>query len=148
MSTLFFVPIIAGDSLVFTEQFHVTYKGICCSDRRVFQNENVEASQNDMLECAIQFDSFLSTARTLLQESYSIAQELGRKLDMTAMPVFLMKTSSSFSPTFRNFAQFELHRQPLLNRRRLHPGSLGFSTDNIADRSRRRQRQCRQRRRH
>jgi len=42
-----------------------------------------------MLECAIQFEGFLATAKTILNETYSIAQELNRKLEpLTGMVAF------------------------------------------------------------
>ena len=136
MGTLFFVPIVLVGLWFFMNQVSMPIKDVI--DRlKSFQNESVEgASQNDMLECAIQFDTFLSTARTLLQESYSIAQEIGRKLEpLTAMPVFSDENVKQFFTDVQEISRSSNYIANTLESTTLHIQEVSASAQTIADRS-------------
>ena len=136
MGTLFFVPVVLIALWFFMNQVSMPIKDVI--DRlKSFQNESVEgASQNDMLECAIQFDTFLSTARTLLQESYSIAQEIGRKLEpLTAMPVFSDENVKQFFTDVQEISRSSNYIANTLESTTLHIQEVSASAQTIADRS-------------
>ena len=100
-----------------------------------FQNEKDEASQ-DMLECAIQFDSFLATAKTLLQESYSIAQEIGRKLEpLTVMSVFSDDNVKQFFTDVQEISRSSNYIANTLDSTTAHIQEVSASAQTIADRS-------------
>ena len=135
MGTLFFVPIVLVFLWFFMNQVSMPIKDVI--DRlKSFQNESAEGSQNDMLECAIQFDTFLSTARTLLQESYSIAQEIGRKLEpLTAMPVFSDENVKQFFTDVQEISRSSNYIANTLESTTLHIQEVSASAQTIADRS-------------
>lgn len=100
-----------------------------------FQNEKDEPSQ-DMLECAIQFDSFLATAKTLLQESYSIAQEIGRKLEpLTVMSVFSDDNVKQFFTDVQEISRSSNYIANTLDSTTAHIQEVSASAQTIADRS-------------
>ncbi|MBQ2594104.1 MAG: methyl-accepting chemotaxis protein [Candidatus Riflebacteria bacterium] len=100
-----------------------------------FQNEKDEASQ-DMLECAFQFDSFLATAKTLLQESYSIAQEIGRKLEpLTVMSVFSDDNVKQFFTDVQEISRSSNYIANTLDSTTAHIQEVSASAQTIADRS-------------
>ena len=100
-----------------------------------FQNEKDEGSQ-DMLECAIQFDSFLATAKTLLQESYSIAQEIGRKLEpLTVMSVFSDDNVKQFFTDVQEISRSSNYIANTLDSTTAHIQEVSASAQTIADRS-------------
>lgn len=136
MGTLFFVPIVLVGLWFFMNQVSMPIKDVI-NRLKSFQNESVEgASQNDMLECAIQFDTFLSTARTLLQESYSIAQEIGRKLEpLTAMPVFSDENVKQFFTDVQEISRSSNYIANTLESTTLHIQEVSASAQTIADRS-------------
>jgi methyl-accepting chemotaxis protein len=136
MGTLFFVPIVIMLLWFFMNQVSIPIKDVV-ERLRSFQNENNEnASQSDMLECAIQFDSFLVTARTLLQESYSIAQEIGRKLEpLTAMPVFSDENVKQFFTDVQEISRSSNYIANTLESTTLHIQEVSASAQTIADRS-------------
>jgi len=135
MGTLFFVPIVLVALWFFMNQVSMPIKDVI--DRlKSFQNESAEGGQNDMLECAIQFDTFLSTARTLLQESYSIAQEIGRKLEpLTAMPVFSDENVKQFFTDVQEISRSSNYIANTLESTTLHIQEVSASAQTIADRS-------------
>ena len=135
MGTLFFVPIVLIALWFFMNQVSMPIKDVI--DRlKSFQNESAEGGQNDMLECAIQFDTFLSTARTLLQESYSIAQEIGRKLEpLTAMPVFSDENVKQFFTDVQEISRSSNYIANTLESTTLHIQEVSASAQTIADRS-------------
>lgn len=135
MGTLFFVPIVLIFLWFFMNQVSMPIKDVI--DRlKSFQNESAEGAQNDMLECAIQFDTFLSTARTLLQESYSIAQEIGRKLEpLTAMPVFSDENVKQFFTDVQEISRSSNYIANTLESTTLHIQEVSASAQTIADRS-------------
>ncbi len=135
MGTLFFVPIVLVGLWFFMNQVSMPIKDVI--DRlKSFQNESAEGGQNDMLECAIQFDTFLSTARTLLQESYSIAQEIGRKLEpLTAMPVFSDENVKQFFTDVQEISRSSNYIANTLESTTLHIQEVSASAQTIADRS-------------
>ena len=135
MGTLFFVPIVLVFLWFFMNQVSMPIKDVI--DRlKSFQNESAEGAQNDMLECAIQFDTFLSTARTLLQESYSIAQEIGRKLEpLTAMPVFSDENVKQFFTDVQEISRSSNYIANTLESTTLHIQEVSASAQTIADRS-------------
>ena len=101
-----------------------------------FQNEGGENNQTDMLECAIQFDSFLATARTILQESYSIAQELSRKLEpLTAMSVFSDENVRQFFTDVQEITRSSNYIANTLESTTSHIQEVSASAQTIADRS-------------
>ncbi|MBR4569966.1 MAG: methyl-accepting chemotaxis protein [Candidatus Riflebacteria bacterium] len=100
-----------------------------------FQNEKDKVSQ-DMLECAIQFDSFLATAKTLLQESYSIAQEIGRKLEpLTVMSVFSDDNVKQFFTDVQEISRSSNYIANTLDSTTAHIQEVSASAQTIADRS-------------
>ena len=100
-----------------------------------FQNEK-EGSTQDMLECAFQFDSFLATAKTLLQESYSIAQEIGRKLEpLTVMSVFSDDNVKQFFTDVQEISRSSNYIANTLDSTTAHIQEVSASAQTIADRS-------------
>jgi len=103
---------------------------------RVFQNESSDTSQVDMLEAAIHFDTFLVTARTILQESYSIAQELNRKLEpLTAMPVFSDENVRQFFTDVQEISRSSNYIANTLDSTTAHIQEVSGSAQTIASRS-------------
>ncbi len=103
---------------------------------RVFQNESTETGQVDMLEAAIHFDTFLVTARTILQESYSIAQELNRKLEpLTAMPVFSDENVRQFFTDVQEISRSSNYIANTLDSTTAHIQEVSGSAQTIANRS-------------
>ena len=89
-----------------------------------------------MLECAIQFDSFLATAKTLLQESYSIAQEIGRKLEpLTVMSVFSDDNVKQFFTDVQEISRSSNYIANTLDSTTAHIQEVSASAQTIADRS-------------
>ncbi len=135
MGTLFFVPIVLVVLWFFMNQVSMPIKDVV-ERLKNFQNEASDASQTDMLECAIQFDNFLSTSRTLLQESYSIAQEIGRKLEpLTAMPVFSDENVKQFFTDVQEISRSSNYIANTLESTTLHIQEVSASAQTIADRS-------------
>ena len=103
---------------------------------KIFQNEPASADQVDMLEAAIHFDTFLVTARTILQESYSIAQELNRKLEpLTAMPVFSDENVRQFFTDVQEISRSSNYIANTLDSTTLHIQEVSASAQTIANRS-------------
>ncbi|MDD3145946.1 MAG: methyl-accepting chemotaxis protein [Candidatus Riflebacteria bacterium] len=135
MGTLFFVPAVLLILWFFMNQVSMPIKDVV-ERLKSFQNENLDSAQTDMLECAIQFDSFLSTSRTLLQESYSIAQEIGRKLEpLTAMPVFSDENVKQFFTDVQEISRSSNYIANTLESTTLHIQEVSASAQTIADRS-------------
>ena len=100
-----------------------------------FQNEKDNTPQ-DILECAFQFDSFLATAKTLLQESYSIAQEIGRKLEpLTVMSVFSDDNVKQFFTDVQEISRSSNYIANTLDSTTAHIQEVSASAQTIADRS-------------
>ncbi|OGK08071.1 MAG: hypothetical protein A2W80_10875 [Candidatus Riflebacteria bacterium GWC2_50_8] len=103
---------------------------------RIFQNESSDTSQIDMLEAGIYFDTFLVTARTILQESYSIAQELNRKLEpLTAMPVFSDENVRQFFTDVQEISRSSNYIANTLDSTTAHIQEVSGSAQTIASRS-------------
>ncbi|PKL49326.1 MAG: hypothetical protein CVV42_06445 [Candidatus Riflebacteria bacterium HGW-Riflebacteria-2] len=103
---------------------------------KIFQNESSDTSQVDMLEAAIHFDTFLVTARTILQESYSIAQELNRKLEpLTAMPVFSDENVRQFFTDVQEISRSSNYIANTLDSTAAHIQEVSGSAQTIANRS-------------
>ncbi len=100
-----------------------------------FQNDKEKAPQ-DILECAIQFDSFITTARTLLQESHSIAQEIGRKLEpLTVLSVFSDDNVKQFFTDVQEISRSSNYIANTLDSTTAHIQEVSASAQTIADRS-------------
>lgn len=135
IGTLIFVPFALAVLWFFMAQISAPIKDVV-EKLKNFQNETGEAGQSDMLECAIQFDSFLSTARTILQESYSIAQELGRKLEpLTAMAVFSDENVRQFFTDVQEISRSSNYIANTLESTTSHIQEVSASAQTIADRS-------------
>jgi methyl-accepting chemotaxis protein len=103
---------------------------------KIFQNESSDTSQVDMLGAAIHFDTFLVTARTILQESYSIAQELNRKLEpLTAMPVFSDENVRQFFTDVQEISRSSNYIANTLDSTTAHIQEVSGSAQTIANRS-------------
>ncbi len=103
---------------------------------RSFQNEDPEQSKADMLECAISFDSFLQTAKTILTETYSIAQELNRKLEpLTGMAVFSDDNVSQFFTDVQEISRSSNYIANTLDITTSSIQEVSTSAQTIADRS-------------
>lgn len=102
---------------------------------RSFQNESTEDSQ-DMLECAFQFDSFLATARNLLQESNSIAKEIIHKLEpLTVVQVFSDENVNKFFTDVKEIDKSSNYISKTLESTNNHIQEVSASAQTIADRS-------------
>lgn len=100
-----------------------------------FQNESDKDSQ-DMLECVFKFDSFLSTSRTLLKESYSIAREIGSKLEpLTVMSVFSDDNVKSLFTDVQAISRSSNYIANTLESTTSHIQEVSASAQTIADRS-------------
>ena len=100
-----------------------------------FQNESGEESP-DLLECAFQFDTFLVTSRTLLQESYSIAQEIGKKLEpLTVMSVFSNENILQFNTDVSEISKSSNYISNTLESTNSQIQEVSASAQTIADRS-------------
>jgi methyl-accepting chemotaxis protein len=96
VSSLFFVPFSLFCLWIVMNQLTLPVKDVV-EKLKSFQNETVDSGETDMLESAIQFEVFLQTAKTILTETYSIAQELNRKLEpLTGSSVFSDENVSQF----------------------------------------------------
>ncbi len=133
-SSIFFVVIALV--LLWTYIGHATNPIKEVVDRlKSFQNEGESTSQ-DMLECAFQFDSFLATARTLLQESHSIAQEIGRKLEpLTVMSVFSDDNVKQLFTDVQEISRSSNYIANTLESTTSHIQEVSASAQTIADRS-------------
>ena len=100
-----------------------------------FRNDKEEAPQ-DLLECAFQFDNFLITARSLLQESRSIAQEIGRKLEpLTVTTVFSDDNVKQFFTDVQEISRSSNYIANTLDSTTAHIQEVSTSAQTIADRS-------------
>lgn len=103
---------------------------------RYFQNEDKESDSLDMLECAIHFDNFLSTAKSILHETYSIAQELSRQID----PIIDSKSFSQdnvkhFFTDVQEISRSSNYISNTLDSTTLHIKDVSDSAQTIADKS-------------
>ncbi len=106
-----------------------------------FQNDNSGNGQIDLFECAISFDNFLNTARTLLRESYSISLELAKKLEpLTSISVFSDENVKQFFTDVQEISRSSNYIANTLESTTDHIQEVSASAQTIADRSRRRQR--------
>lgn len=135
VGTFIFVPFTLAVLWFFMTQISAPIREVV-EKLKTFQNEGGEGAQTDMLECAIQFDSFLATARTILQESYSIAQELGRKLEpLTAMAVFSDENVRQFFTDVQEISRSSNYIANTLESTTSHIQEVSASAQTIADRS-------------
>jgi methyl-accepting chemotaxis protein len=101
-----------------------------------FQNDDATVAQSDMLECAIQFEGFLATAKTILNETYSIAQELNRKLEpLTSMGVFSDENVRQFFTDVQEISRSSNYIANTLESTTSHIQEVSASAQTIADRS-------------
>ncbi len=100
-----------------------------------FQNEK-EDVPGDIMECALKFDGFLTTAKTLLQESYSISQEIGKKLEpLTVMSVFSDENVKQFFTDVQEISRSSNYIANTLDSTTAHIQEVSASAQTIADRS-------------
>ena len=100
-----------------------------------FQNEKEDAPQ-DIIECAHKFDNFLTTAKTLLQESYSISQEIGKKLEpLTVISVFSDENVKQFFTDVQEISRSSNYIANTLDSTTAHIQEVSASAQTIADRS-------------
>ena len=100
-----------------------------------FQNEK-EDVPGDIVECALKFDGFLTTAKTLLQESYSISQEIGKKLEpLTVMSVFSDENVKQFFTDVQEISRSSNYIANTLDSTTAHIQEVSASAQTIADRS-------------
>lgn len=101
-----------------------------------FQNDNANNNQVDLFECAIAFDSFLTTARTLLRESYSISIELAKKLEpLTSISVFSDENVKQFFTDVQEISRSSNYIANTLESTTDHIQEVSASAQTIADRS-------------
>lgn len=101
-----------------------------------FQNEDADENQFDMLESAIQFESFLSTAKSILTETYSIAQELSRKLEpLAGTTVFSDENVRHFFTDVQEISRSSNYIANTLDSTTSHIQEVSTSAQTIADRS-------------
>lgn len=135
IGSIIFVPFSLFILWFFMKQASTPIKEVV-EKLKSFQNEGGENNHTDMLECAIQFDSFLATARTILQESYSIAQELSRKLEpLTAMSVFSDENVRQFFTDVQEITRSSNYIANTLESTTSHIQEVSASAQTIADRS-------------
>lgn len=102
-----------------------------------FQNEKVSGSQIDIFECAMVFDSFLVTARTLLRESHSISFELAKKLEpLTSVSAFSDENVKQFFTDVQEISRSSNYIANTLETTTNHIQEVSASAQTIADRSR------------
>ena len=100
-----------------------------------FQNEK-EKVPGDIVECALKFDNFLTTAKTLLQESYSISQEIGKKLEpLTVVSVFSDDNVKQFFTDVQEISRSSNYIANTLDSTTAHIQEVSASAQTIADRS-------------
>lgn len=100
-----------------------------------FQNEK-EDSPQDIVECAYKFENFLTTAKTLLQESYSISQEIGKKLEpLTVISVFSDDNVKQFFTDVQEISRSSNYIANTLDSTTAHIQEVSASAQTIADRS-------------
>lgn len=101
-----------------------------------FQNEKLDNTESDMLESAIQFDSFLQTAKSILGETYSIATELSRKLEpLTSMSIFSDENVSVFFTDVQEISRSSNYIKNTLETTTSSIQDASASAQTIADRS-------------
>lgn len=101
-----------------------------------FQNDNSGNGQIDLFECAISFDNFLNTARTLLKESYSISLELAKKLEpLTSISVFSDENVKQFFTDVQEISRSSNYIANTLESTTDHIQEVSASAQTIADRS-------------
>jgi methyl-accepting chemotaxis protein len=133
--TMFFVPFTIIVLWFFMNQLSSPIKDVV-EKLKSFQNEDGKISQSDMLECAIQFEGFLATAKTILNETYSIAQELNRKLEpLTSMVVFSDENVRQFFTDVQEISRSSNYIANTLESTTSHIQEVSASAQTIADRS-------------
>lgn len=135
MGSLIFIPAAVFILWVFMNHLSLPIKGVI-EQLKSFQNEGGDVSQSDMLECAIQFEGFLTTAKTILNETYSIAQELNRKLEpLTSMVVFSDENVRQFFTDVQEISRSSNYIANTLESTTSHIQEVSASAQTIADRS-------------
>lgn len=135
VGSVIFVPLSLFILWLFMNQISAPIKDVV-QKLRVFQNEDGEVGQADMLECAIQFEGFLSIAKTILNETYSIAQELNRKLEpLTGMAVFSDENVRQFFTDVQEISRSSNYIANTLESTTSHIQEVSASAQTIADRS-------------
>lgn len=101
-----------------------------------FQNERLGEEDIDPFEGAIAFERFLVTAKTLLRESHSIANELAKKLEpMTALSVFSDENVKQFFTDVQEISRSSNYIANTLETTTTHIQEVSTSAQTIADRS-------------
>lgn len=135
IGSMVFIPLAIVVLWVFMNQLSLPIKDVV-EKLKTFQNENGEVSQSDMLECAIQFEGFLATAKTILNETYSISQELNRKLEpLTSMVVFSDENVRMFFTNVQEISRSSNYIANTLESTTSHIQEVSASAQTIADRS-------------
>ncbi|GAB4269042.1 MAG: hypothetical protein Kow0029_04830 [Candidatus Rifleibacteriota bacterium] len=103
---------------------------------KAFQNDDSEVVQSDLLEAAVHFEAFLAIAKTVLNETYSIAQELNRKLEpLTSMVVFSDENVRQFFTNVQEISRSSNYIANTLESTTSHIQEVSASAQTIADRS-------------
>ncbi|MGM0598187.1 MAG: methyl-accepting chemotaxis protein [Candidatus Rifleibacteriota bacterium] len=135
MGSVAFVPLSLVLLWLFMNRISLPIKDVV-DKLKVFQNDTDEAGQADMLECAIQFEGFLATAKTILNETYSIAQELNRKLEpLTGMVAFSDENIRQFFTDVQEISRSSNYIANTLESTTSHIQEVSASAQTIADRS-------------
>lgn len=101
-----------------------------------FQNEKYDDRAMDVLECAVYFDSFLITAKTLLKESHSIARDLFNKLEpLTSVPIFSDSSVKQFFTDVQEVSRSSNYIANTLDATTLGIKDVAASATAIADHS-------------
>lgn len=135
MGSVAFVPLSLVLLWLFMNHISLPIKDVV-EKLKTFQNDNDEDGQADMLECAFQFEGFLATAKTILNETYSIAQELNRKLEpLTGMVVFSDENVRQFFTDVQEISRSSNYIANTLESTTSHIQEVSASAQTIADRS-------------
>jgi methyl-accepting chemotaxis protein len=135
IGSVIFVPLSMIILWLFMNQISSPIKDVV-EKLKSFQNDDAELAQSDMLEAAIQFEGFLATAKTILNETYSIAQELNRKLEpLTGMVVFSDENVRQFFTDVQEISRSSNYIANTLESTTSHIQEVSASAQTIADRS-------------
>jgi methyl-accepting chemotaxis protein len=101
-----------------------------------FQNDDSETAEGDMLGCAGEFQAFLETAKTVLIETHSLANELARKIEpLTTTVVFSDENVSHFFTDVQEISRSSNYIANTLESTTASIQEVSTSAQTIADRS-------------
>lgn len=132
---IIYVIIAVFVMVVYMNQISVPIKEVVMK-LRGFQNERLDEHVIDPFEGAVAFDNFLTTSRTLLRESHSIANELAKKLEpMTVLSVFSDENVKQFFTDVQEISRSSNYIANTLETTTTHIQEVSTSAQTIADRS-------------